>query len=92
MALAARLGEWPLLLKLVNGFLRERRQALPVAIAAASKRLDEKGFGRIEPTDYYLQLPYHLAEANERRKLDSLLLDPSWLAQDRQARRLQQQR
>jgi hypothetical protein len=47
MALAARLGEWPLLLKLVNGFLRERvvkRQALPVAIAAANKRLDEEGF------------------------------------------------
>jgi hypothetical protein len=47
MALAARLGEWPLLLKLVNGFLRERvakRQALPVAIAAANKQLDKKGF------------------------------------------------
>jgi hypothetical protein len=48
MALAARLGEWPLLLKLVNGFLRDRviklRQSLPSAIAAANKRLDEKGF------------------------------------------------
>jgi hypothetical protein len=46
-ALAARLGEWPLLLKLVNGFLRDRavklRQALPAAIAAVNKRLDEKG-------------------------------------------------
>jgi hypothetical protein len=28
----------------------------------------------------YLHLPYHLAEANERQRLDSLLLDPSWLA------------
>src|SRR5262249_4809674 len=48
MALAARLGEWPLLLKLVNGFLRDRvlklRQSLPSAIAAANQRLDEKGF------------------------------------------------
>jgi hypothetical protein len=48
MALAAWLGEWPLLLKLVNGFLRDRvvklRQGLPLAIAAANKRLDEKGF------------------------------------------------
>jgi hypothetical protein len=25
---------------------------------------------------YYLHLPYHLAEANERQTLDSLLLDP----------------
>jgi hypothetical protein len=42
------LGEWPLLLKLVNGFLRDRviklRQSLPSAIAAANQRLDEKGF------------------------------------------------
>jgi APAF-1 helical domain/WD domain, G-beta repeat len=29
---------------------------------------------------YYLHLPYHLAEATERERLDSLLLDPSWLA------------
>jgi hypothetical protein len=47
-ALAARLGEWPLLLKLVNGFLRDRvlqlKQSLPSAIVAANKRLDEKGF------------------------------------------------
>jgi hypothetical protein len=28
---------------------------------------------------YYLHLPYHLAEANERERLESLLLDPSWL-------------
>jgi hypothetical protein len=28
---------------------------------------------------YYLYLPYHLDEANERDRLDSLLLDPSWL-------------
>jgi hypothetical protein len=40
-ALAARLGEWPLLLKLVNGFLRDRvvnhGQALPLAIRARSR-------------------------------------------------------
>jgi WD40 repeat protein len=208
MALAARLGEWPLLLKLVNGFLRDRvirlRQSLPSAIAAADERLDEKGFTAFDARNetertkavaltigvslelldgpgrnhfselgifaddahvpigivehlwrdhldeietenllsefyglslllgldldrrtlqvhdtirhflraqtgteglvaqqrrllqaldeirapdqdsssrhyYYLHLPYHLAEANERQKLDSLLLDPSWL-------------
>jgi hypothetical protein len=45
--LAARLGEWALLLKLVNGFLRERvvksRQSVAPAIAGVNKRLDEKG-------------------------------------------------
>ena len=28
---------------------------------------------------FYLYLPYHLAETNERQKLDALLLDPGWL-------------
>jgi hypothetical protein len=45
-ALAARLGEWPLLLKLVNGFLRNRvvnHEALPLAIAGVNRRLDAKG-------------------------------------------------
>jgi hypothetical protein len=46
-ALASRLGEWPLLLKLVNGFLRNRvvdhGQALPLAIAGVNRRLDTKG-------------------------------------------------
>jgi hypothetical protein len=45
-ALAARLGEWPLLLKLVNRFLCDRvrlKRPLPSAIAAVNKRLDEKG-------------------------------------------------
>jgi len=46
-ALAQRLGEWALLLKLVNGFLRDRvvksRQRLDQAIAAVNRRLDERG-------------------------------------------------
>ena len=45
-ALAARLGEWPLLLKFVNGFLRNRvsdGEPLPVAIVGANRRLDAKG-------------------------------------------------
>ena len=44
--LAARLGEWALLLKLVNAFLRDRlakRQALERAIADVNIRLDSKG-------------------------------------------------
>ena len=28
---------------------------------------------------FYLYLPHHLADAQEREKLDKLLLDPGWL-------------
>jgi hypothetical protein len=46
-ALAGRLGEWALLLKLVNGFLRDHvvkfGQLLPLAIVGVNKRLDAKG-------------------------------------------------
>jgi predicted ATPase len=45
--LAKRLGEWPLLLKLVNGFLRDRvvksRQLLSEALVGVNKRLDDRG-------------------------------------------------
>ena len=46
-ALAKRLGEWAQLLKVVNGFLRDRvvksKEPLAVAITGANKRLDAKG-------------------------------------------------
>jgi WD40 repeat protein len=45
-ALASRLGEWAQLLKLANGFLRNRvarGEALCAAIANANRRLDDKG-------------------------------------------------
>jgi WD40 repeat protein len=45
--LAARLGEWPLLLTLVNGFLRDRviggRRPLAQAIADVDRRLEARG-------------------------------------------------
>jgi len=45
--LSARLGEWAQLLKIVNGFLRDRvvnaKESLPVAIVGANKRLDVRG-------------------------------------------------
>ncbi len=45
--LAARLGEWAQLLKIVNGFLRDRvvkaHESLSVAIVGANKRLDARG-------------------------------------------------
>ena len=51
-ALAARLGEWAQLLKLVNGFLRDRvskaHQPLDRAIAGVNKRLTEKGLAAFD--------------------------------------------
>jgi hypothetical protein len=53
--LAADLGEWPLLLKIVNGFLRDRvvRNNLPLrkAIAGANERLTAKGPVAFDPKD-----------------------------------------
>ncbi len=53
--LAARLGEWALLLKIVNGFLRDRvvkaHEPLSVAIAGANKRLDAKGLVAFDSRD-----------------------------------------
>jgi len=53
--LAARLGEWALLLKIVNGFLRDRvvngRQPVSEAIAGVNKRLDVRGLVAFDPRD-----------------------------------------
>ena len=52
--LAARLGEWAILLKIVNGFLRNRvsgGEPLPVAIDGANRRLDVKGLTVFDPGD-----------------------------------------
>ena len=53
--LAARLGEWAQLLKIVNGFLRDRvvraHEPLSFAIAGANKRLDAKGLVAFDPRD-----------------------------------------
>ncbi len=54
-ALAQRLGEWAQLLKLVNGFLRDRvcknRQALDQSIAGVNRRLTEKGLDAFSARD-----------------------------------------
>jgi WD40 repeat protein len=50
--LAGRLGEWALLLKLANGFLRERvRHGEPTAVAIVNinRRLDAKGLTAFDP-------------------------------------------
>jgi hypothetical protein len=56
--LVKRLGEWPLLLKLVNGFLGDRvlksRQPLSDALVGVNKRLDDRGlvvFDARDPAD-----------------------------------------
>ena len=53
--LSHRLGEWAQLLKLVNGFLRDRvlkaGQPLADAIVGADRRLDEKGLIAFDPRD-----------------------------------------
>ena len=53
-ALAARLGEWPLLLTLVNGALRKRvgaGQSLPDALAYVNKALDKRGLTFFDARD-----------------------------------------
>ncbi len=53
--LAGRLGEWPLLLTLVNGVLRDRiaraGDSLPSALAYADKVLDRRGLTGFDPRD-----------------------------------------
>ena len=53
--LAARLGEWPLLLKLANAALRDRvqsgGQALPAALAFINKALDRRGLTFFDARD-----------------------------------------
>jgi WD40 repeat protein len=54
-ALARRLGEWPLLLKLVNGALRERvlqqQQPLDAALAHVNRALDKRGLTFFDARD-----------------------------------------
>jgi WD40 repeat protein len=52
--LAGRLGEWPLLIKIVNGFLRNRvkdGEPLPVATTGANTRLNKKGLTASDKRD-----------------------------------------
>jgi hypothetical protein len=54
-ALAERLGKWPLLLKLVNGYLRKsaenENRALPNALARAKQALDRRGLTYFDVRD-----------------------------------------
>lgn len=86
--LAERLGEWPLLIKLVNGALRERLQqgqALPEALAWVGKALDKRGLTFFDARDaghreraVAQTLGLSLAQLNgdERARLDDLAVFP----------------
>lgn len=87
-ALAGRLGEWPLLIKLVNGALRERAQqgqALPEALAWVGKALDKRGLSFFDARDaahrdravaQTLGLSLAQLGADERARLDDLAVFP----------------
>src|SRR5262249_55941377 len=87
-SLAMRLGEWPLLLKLVNSVLRERvqtGQALADAIAFAARALERRGVtyfdatnassrgGTVEDT---LQLSLALLGGTEGARFEELAVFP----------------
>ncbi len=64
IALAARLGEWPQLLGIINGFLRravKNRQPLAQAVAGVNQRLTDKGlraFDAAKETDRTRTIAY----------------------------------
>jgi WD40 repeat protein/DNA-binding winged helix-turn-helix (wHTH) protein len=81
LALAARLGEWPLQLALVNGFLRDRvtagRRPLAQAIADVERRLEARGLTAFDAKN----------DAARHRAVDKTLgVSLDLLAQDERAR------
>ena len=88
-SLAARLGEWAQLLKLVNGFLRDRvcegGEPLAIAIADANERLDEEGLTTFDATDegdrtkavaLTINLSLSLLNAAQRARFEELAIFP----------------
>ena len=92
-ALARKLHEWAQLLKLANGFLRDRvvqfKQPLAAAIAEAEKRLDSRGLpafgtpaarsqeGRRKSFAAAMGLNVDLLDAHQRAQLDMLAVFPA---------------
>ena len=87
--LAARFGEWAQLLKLVNGFLRDRvcecGEQLCDAIADANQRLDEEGLTTFDAADendrtkavaQTINLSLGLLDAAQRARFDELAVFP----------------
>jgi len=89
LTLAARLGEWPLQLTLVNGFLRDRvirgRRPLAQAIADVNRRLDARGLrafdaksdaARHQAVDKTLGVSLELLTPSERARFCELAVFP----------------
>ncbi len=86
--LVARLGEWPLLLRLANGFLRKRvkhGEALMAAVASLDERLDRHGliaFDTRNPTERHqavaatLGASFDLLAMEERIRYAELAIFP----------------
>ncbi|MDT3778674.1 NB-ARC domain-containing protein [Nitrospira sp. MA-1] len=79
-SLAARLGGWPFLLKLVNGALRERvntmRQPLPAALVYVQKALEKRGltaFDARNPVERNQAVAATLTASFEHLKEDELV-------------------
>src|SRR5215470_11598011 len=87
--LAARLGEWPLLLTLAGGFLRDRviraREPLAQAIASVNRRLDARGLtafdakneaARNKAVESTLSVSLELLTEDEQARLRELAVFP----------------
>src|SRR5215510_9145962 len=87
--LAARLGEWPLLLTLAAGFLRDRviraREPLAQAIASVNRRLDARGLtafdakneaARHKAVESTLSVSLELLSESEQARLRELAVFP----------------
>ncbi len=57
-----------------DGLVAQHKQLVAALDGVASEDADARA-----RRYYYLNLPHHLAEAQERARLDALLLDPGWL-------------
>jgi len=87
--LAARLGEWPLLLTLAGGFLRDRviraREPLAQAIASVNRRLDARGLtafdgkneaARHKAVESTISVSLELLNEDEQARLRELAVFP----------------
>jgi hypothetical protein len=87
--LSARLGEWPLLLKLVNGALRDRvyntEQTLEDALVYVNRALDKRGLtffdtrdaeAREQAAEKTLGVSFELLDSKERARYNELAIFP----------------
>ena len=80
-ALAAKLGEWPLLLRLVNGALRTRiennKQSPADAIRWINKALDKRGPASFDAVASTIEVSLDLLKESERERYGELAIFPA---------------